>query len=219
MWVSDVDELRNVLEGLVQENPTPLLVWSIPDDARRGEVRLAPWAEEVAADLHARFADRLDVTLGFFSYPDRGLPNWEWRDMREGLAIVDPAWLEVVLDGPLTVVSGHTANHRLVISNRGESEIAIATNGRLTGFVVDPDSGSLVGVSVEPQPMPLVRFKAAAGATVTIPFLVGTASVVPELGYAVPAGTWVAQAILTLDVNRELLTPELPFTVVAPNDI
>jgi hypothetical protein len=134
--VSDVDELRTVLEGLVHQNPTPLLAWSIPDDARRGEVRLAPWAQEVAADLHARFADRLDVTLGCLSYPDRALPDWQWRDMREGLAVVDPAWLRVVLDGPLTVVSGDTANDRLVITNLGESEIAIATNGRLTGFVV-----------------------------------------------------------------------------------
>jgi hypothetical protein len=42
--------------------------------------------------------------------------------------------------------------------------------------------------------------------------LVGRAS--SELGYAVPPDTWAAQAILNLNDNRELLTPELPFTVV-----
>lgn len=70
-----------------------------------------------------------------------------------------------------------------------------------------------------PQIAPLIMFGVAPGATGRIPLLIGTASFTPELGYAVPPGSWGIQVPLDLEWHphhREArLTPVLPLTVTA----
>ncbi len=67
--------------------------------------------------------------------------------------------------------------------------------------------------------MLLITFQVEPGAIERIPFLIGTASFRPELGYTVPPGSWGIQVPLDLEWNshnREArLTPVLPLTVTA----
>lgn len=90
----------------------------------------------------------------------------------------------------------------------------VATNGMVTARVVDPGTGEVVGGYAGAQTMPLVRFQAEPGQSVTIPLLVGTASSVPELGYAVPPGSWAIDAVLKLE-DGTYRTPRFPLTVTA----
>jgi hypothetical protein len=57
------------------------------------------------------------------------------------------------------------------------------------------------------------------GATERIPLLIGTASVVPDLGYAVPPGMWGIQVPLDLlwdgHTQEPRRTPVLPLTITA----
>ena len=72
-----------------------------------------------------------------------------------------------------------------------------------------------------------VEISVASGATMIVPLVVGTASYVPELGHAIPAGNWAMRVVLDIqDVDgvgwqrptdragrRRLRTPLLPITV------
>jgi len=126
---------------------------------------------------------------------------------------LDTSNVAVGLDGPLGVVSGHTGEHRLAVTNLGVNPITIDTNGRVTAHVLRPATGRLVGVSTEAQTAPLVRFDVLPQGTTLIPLWVGTASVDPSLGFAVPPGVWHAQAELSIGGQR-FLTPPLPFEVI-----
>jgi hypothetical protein len=55
---------------------------------------------------------------------------------------------------------------------------------------VTDGAGGVVGRYVGPQNAPRVGFPIEPHQRTRIPVLIGTASVVPELGYAVPPGRW-----------------------------
>ncbi len=61
-------------------------------------------------------------------------------------AVVDPAELRIVLDGPLTMRSGETTRHAVLLTNLSTVDIKVATNGHLTSDIVD-DTGAVVGPS------------------------------------------------------------------------
>jgi len=127
--------------------------------------------------------------------------------------------IEVELDGAATVRSGQTLRHGLLIRNLTGQELEIATNGQVTATIVDPGTGEVVGGFAGFQTLPLIIFRVAPGAAERIPLLIGTASLVPPLGYTVPAGTWGIQAELTLGPDpRDSIrrrTPVLPITIMA----
>jgi hypothetical protein len=128
---------------------------------------------------------------------------------------IDPAELRCELDGPLSVLSGETIEHGLLLTNYCDRAVAVYTNGHVTARIVDPTDADVVGGFVGPQHLPLVRFAATPGETVRIPLLVGTASFTSRLGYAVPPGRWQLVAPVDLDDGRRLITPALDLTVTA----
>lgn len=81
------------------------------------------------------------------------------------------------------------------------------------GLVLDPKTLAVVGGYAGAMRAPLVVFQAGSGETVEVPLLVGTASFVPELGYAVPPGEWLLAADLDLGGGKVARTPGLAFTV------
>jgi hypothetical protein len=134
------------------------------------------------------------------------------------------------------VSSGHTAQSALSIHNMTTDRFTVLTHGYLTAIIVDPLTGRAVGrvagaqryvtacVSdpetglVRPasaESLPIVRFELAPGGTSVVPVLVGTASVNPDVGYAVPAGEWAVQVILEFADGRYLRTAQLPVTVTS----
>lgn len=218
------EELRLTLTRLLEDRPGA--VTSSPDLGGSDggpppyPIRLAPWAEAVARELHGRFGGQVDLTVGALPYPP-GRASREPRLSGELAALLDPAEAGAELDGPAVVRSGHTLRHGLLISNRTRAELAIATNGQVTAVVVDPGTGEVVGGYSGFQTLPLITFRVPPGRTERIPLLIGTASLTGRLGYAVPPGSWGIQVTLQLTSDPGVRdraprrTPVLPLTVTA----
>ncbi|MGA2527654.1 MAG: hypothetical protein ABSG36_00675 [Acidimicrobiales bacterium] len=223
------DELKLVLLDL--EGSGGLAAYPDPrmDEGREPPfgIDLAPWATDVAERLSCQFGDDVELTVGAFRYPERQ-PLRQPASASDDIAEIDPSELTVELDAPVVVASGRTIMGALRVHNMSAHTSVIATNGQLTAEVVDPQTGAVVGGFVGSQRLPLVHFRAAPGETVIVPLLVGTASFLPDLGYAIPAGEWMIQAIVKLDesgeagrqrrvtgrvVSRRSRTPLLPITV------
>ena len=208
----DLGPKESALEALGLGDPRILLGWNL-SEGQPWNVRLAAWAEDQASELHARFPDLL-ITVGFLRYPERTPSSpVDLEGPFRGLPTIDSGLTVVDLDGPLRVESGHTAHHALAVRNLDDQPLVVKTNGRVTAHVLDPATQLLVGISVEIQHLPLVRFEVPPRETITVPLWLGTASVEPSLGYAVPLGVWQARAKLSLSIG-DFLTPALPFEII-----
>lgn len=206
--------LRRDLRRLMGQTPSPLQMFADPAGEHRDrpvEIHLAPYAEQVAADLYAAYGDFVSLYVGRLPYPPA--PEFPALPQPSALPTADPSEIGVALDGPLTVRSGHTVTHRLLLTNRSADPLQVHTNGHLTAQVVDPATGEVVGGFTGAQHLPLIVFTAEPGATVTIPLLVGTASFDPRRGYRIPAGEWRLRSELHLGERRPRRTPPLTFTV------
>jgi hypothetical protein len=220
------DELTLTVARLLNEQPGALTGYPDPSRSEGGPppyaIRLAPWAEAVAAELSRQFGDQVDLTVGALPYPPGRPPHRPVRRQspaREPVSLLDPREAQAELDGPAVVRSGHTLRHGLLLRNHTGGELQIATNGQVTARIVDPQTGEEVGGFSGWQTLPLVMFRIAPGGTERIPLLIGTASFTARLGYAVPPGSWGLQTTLDFApdpgerVRRR--TPVLPLTITA----
>ena len=212
------DELKVVLVRLRAEQPDALQQYPDPTSEYAQPpfaIGLAPWAVAIADDLHRRFGDGVDLTVGLLAYPARE-PRWPLPG-RSPAELLDLQQVTVDLDGPALVRSGHTARHGLLVHNLTGENLEIATNGQVTAEIVEPETGRMVGIYAGAQHMPLIVFGVPPGQTTRIPLLIGTAGLAKDIGYAVPPGTWGLQA--TLDLGPDPVqassrrTPVLPITV------
>src|SRR5262245_56503464 len=213
-----------MLRRLNDEQPGALTSYPDPDSDEGRQppfaITLAPWAVLLAAELDDQFGDDVDLTVGALAYPPsrpQAQPPRGWR-LEQTAELLDPDRAIVELDGPASVRSGYTLRHGLLLRNLSSGDLQVPTNGQITAVVVDPDTGHVVGGFAGAQTLPLVIFEIGAGRTRRIPLLIGTASFVPELGYAVPPGRWGVQATLSLGQDPDAAqrrTPVLPLTVTA----
>jgi hypothetical protein len=222
------DELKAVLldlqgSGALAAYPDPRV-----DEGRNPpfSIRLAPWATDVAEQLHRTFGGDVELVVGLLDYPEPQPPR-QHAKAPDDIAEMDPTAITVELDAPVLVASGHHTRGALRIHNKGTEPIVIATNGQVTAQVVDPRTREIVGIFSGFQTLRGIYFRAAADSTVVVPVLIGTASVSPALGYVVPAGEWAIQIVLDLEeaegstrqrdtgrpARRRLRAPLLPMTV------
>ena len=114
----------------------------------------------------------------------------------------------------LEVRSGNNLKNAMRLTNSGSLEAAVHTNGQLTASVVDPETNKIVGGYSGAQATPLILFQAHPGQAVEIPLLIGTASTVPQLGYAVPPGRWAIEITLPLGIRGPFFrAPPIPLSV------
>jgi hypothetical protein len=78
--------------------------------------------------------------------------------------------------------------------------------GELRSTVTD-SSGNVVGMFVGPHALPRVGFPIEARGSRPVPVLIGAASVIPELGLAVPPGEWSLVVSLQTDEGYMLSAP------------
>ncbi|NYJ75874.1 hypothetical protein [Allobranchiibius huperziae] len=211
------ERLRHDLLRLQSAEPRQLMGYPTPDPGYRRppvDIDLTADAQATAADLHQTYGDFVALHVGALPYPPEP-PSASTRrtagppDEREP---ANPAEMHIALESPLTIRSGQTRMHGLLLTNLGTEDIHVPTNGNLTASIVD-DAGTVVGGYSGPEPAPLMVYTAGPSETVRIPLLVGTASYRPELGYAIPPGTWHLTAPLNLDDGRRLTTPALELTI------
>jgi hypothetical protein len=207
------EDLKAVLDRMAAMEPSPLRGHGDLAGPPPFSIRLAPWATEMAQRLQESFGTQVDLVVGHLRYPQRQPA----RPLEDPAAPpeVDPGQLSVALDGPLTIVSGHDGRHRLRVVNLTDRTVELSTNGAVTGSVVDPMTGDVVGSYAGFQTMPLVRFRIGPHQDTTVPLLVGTASRRPDLGYAVPPGEWAIVVPLKLGDGRIVASPALPITVTS----
>lgn len=205
--------LRHDLLILANAEPRVLDRYPSPDPGYRRppvEIRLAAHAEATAATLHATYGAFVELYVGALPYP----PTSAGTVMTDAntMAQVDPTELRVALDGALTVCSGHTTTHGLLLTNLTDQVIRLPTNGQLTAVVID-DAGRPVGGYVGAQTLALVVFTVRPSKTVRVPLVVGTAGFAPEAGYALPPGTWRLRAPIDVGGDRRLFSAPLEFTI------
>jgi hypothetical protein len=212
--VSVWDSLKVVIVRLRDEQPHAMTTYPDPrvDRERRPpfHVGLAPWAADIARELHEQFGADVTLSVGAQPYP----PDGEQRSNphRDFGPLVDPARIGIEPDGPLSVRSGHHHMHGLLLTNRTESQVSVSNNGHLTAVVVDPRDDRVVGGYTGMRNLPRVTRFIVPGATRRIPLLVGTASFDPALGYAVPPGNWAIRARIVIGRDA-MTTPTLPLIV------
>lgn len=177
-------------------------------------IELTAKAEHAAADLYQRYGAFVSLRVGALPYPlpdGPGNPPWQSRQGREP-DVASTTEMHFVLDGALSVRTGETTTHALILTNLSSADISVHTNGHLTASIVD-EIGSVVGGSYGPQISPLIIFTAKPSESIRIPVLVGTDSYSPELGYTIPPGIWHLTALMILSDGRQLLTPGLELTI------
>jgi len=174
-------------------------------------IKLAPWATDAAEDLNRRFGDDVALTVGAMAYPSMQLPDRPIGPQAAEAA--DPSEFVFELEGKAEVRSGHSITIGLRVHNLTAADVTVRTNGCLTASIVDPATGDQVGEYVGWQTAPLVRFTVPAGGSDSIRLLIGTTSLRPELGYAVPPGEWAVSADLALEDGRVLRAPPMAITV------
>ena len=212
------EQLRQELVRLHDASPTVLLGWPTPQPGYRHppfRINLTAHGADVAAALHERFGAFVELRVGALAYP---LPAQRdpaaQLDRDPAASMVDPGEIHIELDGQLTIASGHTASHGLLLTNLTDTAITVNTNGQLTPQIADPVSGRIVGGYTGAQISPLIRFALPPRRQpVRIPLQVGTASYDPDLGYAIPPGEWALLATLILTDGRVLNTPLPPITI------
>ena len=211
------DDLSIVLARLAAQEPRPLTQWPQPgsrqDQPPPFHIGLAAWAITTAEELHQRFGTGVELTVGALRYPQRTLAGNPGHPGRGALPQLDPAQLRAALDGPLSVRSGHTVRHGLLVTNLTSRAAQIDTTGSLIADVVDPRTGAVTGGYSGPVHMMLKSFTVPAGQTARVPLLVATDSFLPDLGYAIPAGHWGVQATLDPALGQAGRTPILPITI------
>jgi hypothetical protein len=194
---------------LLAEAPGAFRFGPDPDSERRSETRirigLAAWATDIAAEMHATYGDFVDLHVGAMRFPTRELlVNVHALQLRGEPA--GEAGFEVEALAPLVVRTGHDARRDVLVTNRTARAEVLITNGELSAEVVD-GSGGVVGLFPGPHTLARVGFEVGPHESRPVPLMVGTASVVPELGYAVPPGEWRLVVVLQTETGSLLLAP------------
>ena len=183
----------------------------------QGKVHLELGADQepLAATLLEQFGDAVELKVGAFPFP---MP----ADSAVGPPFSRPDALPISLEGvdvtlsdSTTVLSGGVANSQLEFSNHGGAEVTLDTNGVVTARILDPSTLEVVGGFVGAQTMPLIRFPIAPGEAIRVPLLVGAASFKRSLGYTVPPGEWMMDAIVKVHDRGDRRIPPLPVVIVA----
>jgi hypothetical protein len=208
------ESLRVDLRRVSEESPGALRVFPVPDRARREPpfyIELAAWATDIAAMLHAKYGSLVDLRVGAMTFPARQLWVTDHARQLHG-APAESAGLYVEPLSPLTVETGRFTKEDVLVTNRAAHTHVLATGGDLQSAVTD-GSGSVVGRYVGPHTAKRVEFWIEPHQSRPVPVLIGTASMVPDLGYAVPPGPWGLVIELQTDSGSMQLAPlELTIT-------
>ncbi|HZX05605.1 hypothetical protein [Kribbella sp.] len=194
----------------LEESPGALVVFQNPSSQRRRAerpvpIQLAAWATGIAEELHAKYGEFVELQVGALSFPGKQLRFSEHVLDLPG----EPAesiGLAVEALTPLTIRSGYHVKLDVQVTNRADRTQTLATAGDLVSAVTD-SSGAVVGRYVGPHNAPRIEFPIDPQQSRPVPALIGTASLIPDLGYAVPPGQWSLVVSLVTPTGYYLSTP------------
>jgi hypothetical protein len=231
--VSSWRTLRDELRRLERLSPCPLELYPSLDSphppSRPIDIELAASATAVAADLHARFGDVVRLRVGLLNYPeDRAQPAGKSRKRSRrsqpyltasGRPLAERYGLHLGLEDPANppvIRSRYTAEVPVKVTNTSKVDRHLQTNGHLRTYVVDAE-GTMVGSGYGLHHMALVVFSIRPDDSVSVPALIGTASMNVDLGYSIPPGNW--DFIVELILGGDLWAPVTEEVTVWSNAI
>jgi hypothetical protein len=170
-------------------------------------ISLAAWAVDIAADLHKRFGNDVDLHVGVQDYPSGVIRGPDATNVRPRLL---PNEIEVSIEDDIEIKSGHNADVEMHLTNDGPEQIVLHT---VIGQIIDPETDRVIGAFTGVQAMILILFRVEPGMTMSVPILLGTASLDPQLGYAIPPGRWPMQVTFYVENQERFRTPPIFITV------
>jgi hypothetical protein len=194
------EELRRLWTAsppVIQSCPDPD---SVTSSRERCDIELAAHGVDVAAELHARYGELVRLRVGALRFPNPGPSRVKVADSPAGRTAASTHGLRVALPkgtAPPRIRSGFSDTVLVEVSNDSAVDCHLHTNRVLQTRVVDA-GGTTVGRFTGMQQMPLKIYTVRPQETTEVPALVGTASVRPDLGWAVPPGPWGFIVELTL---------------------
>ncbi len=181
---------------------------------------LAAWATDLAESLHKHHGWRVRLVVGNMQFPYLRLQGRQslltgWR-FNEGATPMNPHEMTVSPEDPLVVQTGRKLHGHLILHNLDDRAVILSFDGQqeFTGIVVDPSSGAHVNGTFQAFDGREGQVEIAPGDSARTPLAIDTASSDPNLGYAVPPGTWDLQVVMRANGHR-LLSPRLPLIVTA----
>ncbi|HWD82312.1 MAG TPA: hypothetical protein VG497_25610 [Kribbella sp.] len=209
------ESLRIDLLRYLEDLPGALVVLPSPHTERRHEqrfrIQLAAWAVGVADELQAKYGDLVELQVGAMTFPGGQLVVSQHALELFGEP-AEAAGLSVETLAPLRIRSGYFAKLDVLVRNHAAHPQVLLTSGDLHTAVTD-SSGQVVGRYAGPHNAPRIGFPLEPGQSRPVPALVGTASLAPELGYAVPPGQWSLVVSLRTETSGHLLAAPLDLTV------
>jgi hypothetical protein len=187
---------------------------------RHGKVQLRLWAsqESLAALLVERYQGAVDLTVGYLHYPDCQLLKFDGSPMqrvRKESSPLFPDEVTVSSTELLTVKSGHHGNTVLRVHNRSPEDLEICAGGAFVPRIIDHSTHEVVGGYEGGLTFLPIRLQVPGAGKADMPILVATASLVPELGYAIPPGQWAIDLDVEVTGQGRFRIPPLPLTVMA----
>lgn len=204
------DAVKVELLRLIDESPGALLSHPEPriDDQRLPpfHIFLAGWATREAQQLHERFGGSVQLTVGAMSYPHATPPRAPL------LPPIDAGLgrLAVSFDSPVMVRSGYSAQVSVELHNLTEEALTILNPST---WIINPETDQVVGYFSGIRAAVAYSYDVQSKAFVSASILIGTDSVVPELGWAVPPGSWAVRIVIGLGDRGIACPPPLPITV------
>jgi len=209
--VSTWDDLKPALVLLRDARPQALRAYPDPrvDEGRVPpyHIELAAWAADAAADLHKHFGNDVELQVGFQQYPSGTLRGPAITNVQPRLL---PDEIEASIEEDIEVQSGHDASVDMHLTNHGPEQIVLHT---VIGQVIDLATNRVVGALAGMQSAMLVMFRVEPEETMSIPIVLGTASLDPQLGCAIPPGRWPMQVTFSIENQERYRTPPIFITV------
>ena len=206
-------ELRDDLRRISRETPEALVSYPDPREERPGEDRFAiglvAWATDIATVLHEKYGAAVELAVGAMSFPDQQFFAGRLLELPETQAASVGLSVEPV--SPLSVRTGRFTMAQVRVVNDSSTQQVLGTNRQLQSAVVD-EAGAVVGRFTGAQNLIFQAYPVPADGSTEVPVLIGTDSLAPRLGYAVPPGQW--RLVVLMDVDRvEAVSAPLPLTV------
>jgi hypothetical protein len=157
-------------------------------------VGLQASGEALARELHATYGPAVQLSVGLFPFPPPAAPGKPCLQMPATMPLHAPLAGALIVDGP--VVAGDFFQGAVRLTNAGPAPFELSTSSGFPARIFRPGEPTPIGASEGGSAGTGFSKRLTPGETVELGAGGGTASCDLALGYALPAGTYQARALI-----------------------